>query len=188
MFYGVVTLGCDTVEYIVSLRWLNKYNFWPGPTGTTPDRQCVHFSRVHRARCDVFCHSGSSPAIPACRDSRDHCGIQIDTCAYCNSTACHRFSRRVDTDRHSTKERKDCLVSMDKFNEECSFRTLRLQACLPQSRISLHFVSHVKSFEQGISFSWCPQRHFFVVRTRHKLQAPRWQRCVQVCLPQDRSF
>jgi len=48
----------------------------------------------------------------------------------------------------------------------CSY-TFLLHACLPQSRICLHLVSHANSLEQGNSFSCRPQRHFFLVLIGH---------------------
>lgn len=45
--------------------------------------------------------------------------------------------------------------------------TFLLQVCLPQARICLHLVSHMKSFEQGTSFSRSLQRHFFLIVIKH---------------------
>lgn len=40
--------------------------------------------------------------------------------------------------------------------------TFLLHLCFPQLRILLHFCSHKNSVEQGKSFSFCRQRHFFI--------------------------
>lgn len=66
--------------------------------------------------------------------------------------------------------------------------TFRLHACLLQSRMRLHFISHAYVFEHGNSLVWSPQRHFFSIISKHWLQSPLWQRSAQMWLPQPNVF
>lgn len=78
----------------------------------------------------------------------------------------------VHHNTNSDENKIEYYVQEENNSLDSILNTFRLQACFPQSRIRLHFASHVKTFEHGISLEKDPQRHLFSIISKHWPQSP----------------